>query len=100
MFVYLLAQVLFIVLEDQLDFGLFRNHLKEFGDVGVVEVAQQGDLTDRGHWNAFLSAFGSDLLECHNVAVFVVDGLVDHSLRSFSEFVCLNKTGFHGVLVR
>jgi len=99
-FVDLLAQVLFVVLEDQLDLGLFRNHLKEFGDVGVVEVAQQGDLADGGHRNAFLSAFGSDLLEGHDIAVLVVYGLVDHSLRSFTEFVCLDETGFHSVLVR
>jgi hypothetical protein len=82
-----LAEVLVTLLEDQVDLIVLGDDLEEFGDVGVVEVVEQGYFSEGGDWDSFFSAFGSDLFQCHCCVRFTVDCFVYNSLGSFSEFI-------------
>lgn len=84
MFVDLLAQVLLLVLEDQLDLAVLADYLEQLGDVQVVQVAEQRDFAQGGHGDALLPRLRADLLERHCVSVLLVDGLEDHTLSALT----------------
>lgn len=77
-----LPQVLVILLEDQVHLAVLRNDLDEFGDVGVVQVAQECDLAQCGDWDALFSAFSAYLFECDCCVGLVVNCFVDYPLCS------------------
>lgn len=53
----------------------------------MVEVPEEGNFAEGGDGDAFLPALCADLLQSDDLAVLVVDGLVDDSVGSFPQFV-------------
>lgn len=92
-------QVLVEELEHKVKFVFGVDHVAQLDYVGMVELLQQGDLTDGGARDAFGLRVQSDLLQRDGLSGDLVLGFINHPVRSLADFLHFLKRLHDNVLV-